>query len=60
MVTRDNNDKLVFQYTSFQIMIADMFDKCKTREEIAFLYENMQNSIELVAEEVLEEKFINN
>lgn len=60
MVTRDNNDKLVFQYTSFQIMIADMFDKCKTREEMAFLYENMQNSIELVAEEVLEEKFINN
>ena len=60
MVTRDNNDKLVFQYTNFQIMIADMFDKCKTREEMAFLYENMQNSIELVAEEVLEEKFINN
>ena len=60
MVTRDNNDNLVFQYTNFQIMIADMFDKCKTREEMAFLYENMQNSIELVAEEVLEEKFINN
>ena len=56
MVIRDNNDNLVFQYTNFQIMIADMFDKCKTREEMAFLYENMQNSIELVAEEVLDLK----
>ena len=60
MVTRDNNDKLVFQYINFQIMIADMFDKCKTKEEIAFLYEDMQNSIEIAAEGVLEEKFINN
>lgn len=60
MVTRDNNDKLIFQHIDFQVMIADMFDKCKTRAELAALYEDMQNSIELIAEEVLEEKFINN
>ena len=56
MVTRDNNDKLVFEPISFQIMIADMFNKCENREEMADLYEYMQNSIELVVEEVLDLK----
>lgn len=56
MVSRDNNDKLVFEPISFQIMIGDMFDKCKTTEEMAFLYENMQGSIEVVAEEMLDLK----
>lgn len=60
MVTRDNNDKLVFQHISFQSMIEDMFTTCKTRAEMAFLYEDIQNSIELIVEKVLEEKFINN
>ena len=56
MVTRDNNDKLVFETISFQVMIGDMFDKRKTTEEMAFLYENMQGSIEVVAEEMLDLK----
>lgn len=56
MVTRDNNDKLVFEPISFQIMIADMFNTCENREEMADLYEDMQNSIELVVEEVLDLK----
>lgn len=54
MVTRDNNDKLVFEPISFQIMIADMFNKCKTGAEMAVLYENMQESIEVVIEEILD------
>ena len=56
MVTRDNNDKLVFEPVSFQVMIADMFNKCKTRAEMADLYENMQESIEVVVEEILDLK----
>lgn len=56
MVRRDYNDKLVFEISNFHFMIGDMFNKCKTTEEMAFLYENMQESIEVVAEEILDFK----
>ena len=55
MVVRDDKDKLVFQNLDFEIMLGDMFMKCRNVKEAQWLAERLQNEIESICDEKIDE-----
>ena len=55
MVKRNNNDKLVFQSLDFEIMLGDMFMKCKNVSEAQWLADQLQGAVEVICEEEINE-----
>ena len=55
MVVRDDKDKLVFQNLDFEIMLGDMFMKCRSVKEAQWLSERLQNEVEIICKEKIDE-----
>ena len=55
MVVRNDNDKLVFQSLDFEIMLGDMFMKCRNVREAQWLADQLQGAVEVVCEERIDE-----
>ena len=55
MVIRDNKDKLVFQNLDFEIMLSDMFMKCRSVKEARWLAERLQNEVKIICNEKIDE-----
>ena len=55
MVKRNNNGKLVFQSLDFEIMLGDMFMKCKNVSEAQWLADQLQGAVEVICEEEINE-----
>ncbi len=55
MLSRNENGKLQFQSLDFQILIGDMFSKCKNEHEVEWVQEQLQSCVECEAEERLSE-----
>ena len=55
MVVRDDKDKLVFQNLDFEIMLGDMFMKCRSVKEAQWLAERLQNEVEIICKEKIDE-----
>ena len=55
MVIRNNKGKLVFQSLDFEIMLGDMFMKCKNVKEAQWLADQLQGAVEVICEEKIEE-----
>lgn len=55
MVGRNNKDKLFFQSLDFEIMLADMFMKCRNVREAQWLADQLQGIVEGICDERIEE-----
>ena len=55
MVVRNDNDKLVFQSLDFEIMLGDMFMKCRNVREAQWLADQLQGAVEVICEEKIDE-----
>ena len=55
MVVRDDKDKLVFQNLDFEIMLGDMFMKCRNVKEARWLAERLQNEVKIICNEKIDE-----
>ena len=53
MLVRIEHDKLVFQSLDFEIMLTDMFMKCRNVKEAQWLADQLQGAIEVICEEKL-------
>ena len=55
MVVRNDKDKLIFQSLDFEIMLDDMFMKCRNVREAQWLADQLQGAVEVVCEEKIDE-----
>ena len=55
MLVRNNKGKLVFQSLDFEILMGDMFMKCKNVTEAQWLADQLQGAVEVICEEKIEE-----
>lgn len=55
MINRDYKGRMVFQSLDFRILIGDLFEKCKTVNEVEWLTEQLTSAIECASEERTEE-----
>lgn len=55
MVIRNDKDKLIFQSLDFEIMLGDMFMKCRNVREARWLANQLQCAVEVICEEKINE-----
>lgn len=55
IVVRNDKDKLVFQSLDFEIMLGDMFMKCRNVREAQWLADQLQGAVEVICEEKIDE-----
>lgn len=55
MLIRNESGKLFLQSLDLEIFLADLFVKCKNEREVEWLKEQLQESVEVIAEEAEEE-----
>lgn len=51
MLVRNNKGTLFFQSLDFEIMLRDMFNKCKNVTERQWLADQLQGAVEVVCDE---------
>ena len=55
MLVRNNKGTSFFQSLDFEIMLGDMFEKCKNVREAQWLADQLQGAVEVICEEKIEE-----
>ena len=55
MLIRNEKGHLKFDWLSFEIFIRDLLAECKNKEEVVWLEEQLNDIIDVVAEERIEE-----
>lgn len=55
MLKRNEENKLQFDALGMQIFIGELFEKCNSEHEVNWMEENIQNIVEMIAEERLDE-----